>query len=95
MGVIPASMGAFAAVVCFANLSIGFFNLIPFPPMDGFTFLRGLLPFRYAYSLRDFEARVHSWGAAGIILVLLIFSYVFAGVFFGLISRIFNLLIGV
>lgn len=83
-----------AGLICFANLFLGLFNLIPFPPMDGYTFLRGLLPYRVAHAFRSFENRIRAWGAGGIILVLVVFSLVFAGPFFSFVSWLFNLLTG-
>src|SRR6185437_2352870 len=84
-----------AGSICFVNLFLGFFNLIPFPPMDGYTVVRGLLPFQLSFELREFENRIRAWGVGGMVLVLLIFSFIFAGPFFHLISWIFNLLVGV
>lgn len=88
------SAAAFAGVVVFVNLFLGLFNLIPFPPMDGYTVLRGLLPYRSSHELRAFEERVRAWGASGLIIVLVVFSLVFAGPFFNLVSSLFNLLVG-
>src|SRR3989344_1751136 len=38
------TMLSLAATIAFVNLFLGLFNLIPFPPLDGFTALRGVLP---------------------------------------------------
>jgi Zn-dependent protease len=35
----------------FINVALFFFNLIPLAPLDGFTVLRGLLPYHLAYQL--------------------------------------------
>ena len=37
------------------NVSIGVFNIVPIPPLDGFAVLMGLLPGRQAYSLMRLE----------------------------------------
>jgi len=83
-----------AATIAFINLFLGFFNLIPFPPLDGFTVLRSALPWHLASSLNRFEQRVRTMGAISLILFLLVFSYVFAGPFFNLVIWIFGLITG-
>jgi Zn-dependent protease len=45
-----------AAIIALVNLFLGLFNLIPIPPLDGFTFIRGLLPYRYAMGFRQFRS---------------------------------------
>ncbi len=84
----------FAAAVCFVNLFLGLFNLIPFPPMDGYTVLRGILPYQFSTGLRAFENQVRSLGTLGIILVLIVFSFLFVGPFFQFVSWLFSLLTG-
>jgi Zn-dependent protease len=55
----------------FALLNVGlfFFNLIPLAPLDGFTVLRGLLPYPLAYQLE----RIQPYSAL-IFLVLFVFG---------------------
>lgn len=91
---LPASALAFLATISFVNLFLGLFNLIPFPPLDGFTVLRGILPYRAAYSLQAFDARVRSYGPTALIAFLLVFSYILAGPFYTFVNWIFTLLIG-
>jgi Zn-dependent protease len=38
-----------------SNLALFFFNLIPLAPLDGFTVLRGLLPYNLAYQLEGLQ----------------------------------------
>ena len=71
-----------AAVIAFVNLFLGLFNLIPFPPLDGFTALRAALPWHLSSGLGRFELQVRAAGLLPLILFLIIFSYVFAGPFF-------------
>lgn len=82
-----------AAIVCFVNLFLGLFNLIPFPPLDGFTVLRGIIPPRYAISFRRFEEGLVRGGVFTLLLFLIIFSYFLAESFFSFVSLVFDFLI--
>ena len=83
-----------AATIAFVNLFLGLFNLIPFPPLDGFTALRGALPWNLAAGLGRFENQVRATGTFSLIIFLLIFSYVFSGPFLSLVVWLFGLLTG-
>lgn len=83
-----------AATIGFVNLFLGLFNLIPFPPLDGFTALRAALPWHLASGLSTLESRVRSGGAVSLILFLFVFSYILAGPFFRLVLWLFGLLTG-
>ncbi len=83
-----------AASIAFVNLFLGLFNLIPFPPLDGFTALRSALPWNLSSGLRRLEHQIQSAGVVSLILFLLIFSYIFATPFFNFVLRIFELLTG-
>lgn len=83
-----------AAIISFVNLFLGLFNLIPIPPLDGFTTLRAALPWHLAQGLNRIEARVRTAGVLSIILFLLVFSFLFADPFFNLVIFLFNLLTG-
>ena len=85
---------ALAAQVAFVNLFLGLFNLIPFPPLDGFAVVRSALPWRLSGGLRRLEYQVRSTGPVSLLLFLLVFSYVFAAPFFNLILRLFMLISG-
>jgi len=39
----------------FINLLLLIFNLIPIPPLDGFSVLRALVPYTWAYQLQRLE----------------------------------------
>lgn len=83
-----------AASISFTNLFLGLFNLIPFPPLDGFTALRSALPWHLSSGLRRLEQQVRGAGAVSLILFLLVFSYVLAGPFFNFVLWLFGLLAG-
>lgn len=92
-GSAPAA-ASFLATISFVNLFLGMFNLIPFPPLDGFTVLRGALPFSMSYDLHRFENRVRAYGPIALIAFLLVFSYILATPFYDFVQWFFNLLIG-
>lgn len=85
---ISASLGA---VILFygitINLILGFFNLIPIPPLDGSRILTGLLPEKYAYKL----SRIEPFGF--MILIILFISGLFSFIF-TLVLRLSLLLTG-
>lgn len=83
-----------AATIAFINLFLGLFNLIPFPPLDGFTVLRTILPWHLSSGLVRLEQQIHGAGMLSLILFLLFFFYIFAGPFFKLVVWLFGLLAG-
>jgi len=83
-----------AATIAFVNLFLGLFNLIPFPPLDGFTALRAALPWHLASGLTRIESQIRNGGALSLILFLFVFSYIFAGPFFNFVLWVFELIVG-
>ena len=83
-----------AATIAFINLFLGLFNLIPFPPLDGFAALRSALPWHLSSGLSRFEHQVRGAGAVSLLFFLLVFSYVFATPFFALVQWLFGLIAG-
>lgn len=83
-----------AATIAFINLFLGLLNLIPFPPLDGFTVLRSALPWHLSSGLSRLENRVRTAGVLSLILFLIVFSYVFAEPFFNLVLWLFKLIAG-
>lgn len=86
--------GDLAAIVTLTNLSLGLFNLIPIPPLDGFTVLRGILPYKMSMAMREFEDRMRAGSIFTLIAILFLFTYFFAGPFYSFISYVFGVLIG-
>ncbi len=85
---------ALAATIAFINLFLGLFNLIPFPPLDGFTVLRSALPWHLAEGFARFEQYIGAMGIAALLVFLLVFSYLFAGPFFSFTVWLFGLITG-
>jgi Zn-dependent protease len=75
--------------VVLINVTLAFFNLIPVPPLDGFSVLLGFLPDRLA----DSVARLQQYGPA-LLLLLVFFGQGFIGAFIALFARPFLGLIG-
>jgi Zn-dependent protease len=84
-----------ASIIVIVNLSLGIFNLLPIPPLDGFTVLRGILPHKAAFALRDIENKIQSTGILGLVVILFLFSFFLAAPFGLLIREIFRLMVGV
>jgi Zn-dependent protease len=91
---LPATVISLAATITFINLFLGLFNLIPFPPLDGFTAIRSALPWHSGAGLARFEHSVRSMGMVSLILFLLVFSFIFAGPFFNFVSWLFGFITG-
>ncbi len=83
------------AIIVLTNLFLGIFNLIPFPPLDGFTVLKNALPWHLSMRLNDFEQKIRTTGIISLILFLFIFSLIFVGPFFSLVMWVFRLITGV
>ena len=83
-----------AVLVTFTNLFLGLFNLLPFPPLDGFTVLRSILPWNLASGLHRFEQRIQASGVLALLVFLFLFSYVLATPFFKFITWLFGLITG-
>lgn len=83
-----------AAIITFTNLFLGLFNLLPFPPLDGFTALRAALPWHLATHLTHFEQKIRASGIFALILFLLVFSFFFSGPFFKVVVWLFQLVTG-
>jgi Zn-dependent protease len=91
---LPVPFVNLATIAAYVNLFLGLFNLIPIPPLDGYTTLRGLLPYSAAMPLRNLEARIQQGGFMSLILILVVFSLFFAGPFALLVQYLFTILVG-
>ncbi|WP_460000766.1 site-2 protease family protein [Paradesulfitobacterium aromaticivorans] len=80
----PVVSEVFMAIV-FMNLGLGIFNLLPIPPLDGFSVIGGFLPSRYA---EQFWA-LKQYGM--IILLLVLFTNVLGKILQPAVMFLFNL----
>jgi len=76
----------FLLLAVIVNLSLGFFNLLPIPPLDGSNILRGILPSNLEKYLNKLQ------GPIGMV-VLLILAY--TGILWSMISPFVNFFLGV
>ena len=83
-----------ASEIVLVNLSLGLFNLVPIPPLDGFTVLRGILPARFSLVFRDLEARLFGNNILTRFIIVFILAYFFATPFFVMIEWLFKILVG-
>ena len=93
-GALPPAALSLAVTITFINLFLGLFNLLPFPPLDGFTALRSALPWHLSSGLNRLEQKIRSVGVLSLVLFLIIFSYVFATPFFNFVLWLFGLISG-
>lgn len=83
-----------AAIITLVNLSLGLFNLIPIPPIDGYTVLRSVLPYKASMALGRFEERMRAGGIFTLILVLFLLTTFFTAPFYALVQLCYAFLIG-
>ena len=70
------------------NLSLGFFNLIPIPPLDGSKILRGFLPAKFDKYFYKLEGPVGM-----VVLVILLYTGIIWKIIGPLINIVLNLLL--
>jgi Zn-dependent protease len=92
---LPPAALTVAATITFVNLFLGLFNLIPFPPLDGFTALRTILPWHLSSGLQRLETSIRGTGMLFLIFFLVLFSSILSGPFFTLVSWLFNTITGI
>lgn len=76
----------FLILAIIVNLSLGFFNLLPIPPLDGSNILRGVLPRNLDKYLNKLQ------GPIGMILLLVL---AYTGILWGMISPFVNFFLGI
>jgi Zn-dependent protease len=89
----PELLSAFT-IITIVNISLGLFNLIPIPPLDGSKVLAGILPKGLREAYDHFRANFERLGFFVGIVILLICINVFAPYFSAAVTRLFLLLTG-
>lgn len=71
------------------NVSLGVFNLLPFPPLDGSKILASLLPLKFEYYFYKYEKYLY------VLLIILVLTDVIDMILGPLIDIAFDLLLGI
>jgi Zn-dependent protease len=83
------------ATICYINMILALFNLIPIPPLDGSRVLASLLPGPLGRVYDDFRNWFEGLGMiSSTLIIMLVFYYVLAPYFSVLIYSLFQLLTG-
>ncbi|MGM9998315.1 MAG: site-2 protease family protein [Candidatus Bruticola sp.] len=69
----------FLTVLASVNIALFIFNMIPFPPLDGWKFLQVFVPRNLAYKMRDWETSIGSAPMYVFMAVVVIFGPRFLG----------------
>lgn len=83
-----------SSYVVYMNILLAFFNLIPFPPLDGSKIVQPFLPLAPAVRYRVFVSNFERWGLLGTFLFIFIFINLLWGPFSRLVFTIFEMLTG-
>ncbi|MEO8098036.1 MAG: site-2 protease family protein [Acidobacteriota bacterium] len=74
-------LAALLSVLFSLNLLLGAFNLMPFPPLDGFSVLGIFLPESATLKLMDFRDSLGGMSMLGVLIAWRAFDYIFEPVF--------------
>ncbi len=92
---LSASFVGLASYIVYINLLLAFFNLIPFPPLDGSKILMALLPFSAQQKYRMMIASIERYGFIVTFVIIFLFINIFWGPFSALVGTFFELLTGI
>lgn len=83
-----------ASYIVYMNILLAFFNMIPFPPLDGSKILPAFLPFSLQMSYQRFVRAMEGYGFLVTIVFIFLFINVFWGPFSEVVGSVFSLLTG-
>lgn len=76
-----------ALLIVLVNITLGIFNMIPIPPLDGFKVFTGLLPYNFRYIKEYIEKNI--------LLFIIIFIFGFSFIMNPAVTWIFRVMTGV
>jgi Zn-dependent protease len=80
--------------IVYINILLALFNLIPLPPLDGSKILPALLPYKMAYSYRQFVRWAEQYGAIGMFVAIFVLINLFSVPFFGFVMSVVGFITG-
>jgi Zn-dependent protease len=83
-----------ASYIVYINILLGFFNLIPLPPLDGSKIFESVLPLQLRMRYRAFGTMIERFGLIATFVFIFIFINIFWGPFSVLLHGVFKLLTG-
>lgn len=83
-----------AAYIVYMNILLAFFNMIPFPPLDGSKILPVFLPFSLQMSYQSFVRAMEGYGFLVTIVFIFVFIQLFMGPFSQVVGSVFELMTG-
>lgn len=89
-----ASFIEISSYIVYINILLAFFNMIPFPPLDGSKIIQPFLPLGARMSYQNFLRTFERFGLIGTFLFIFIFIQLLWGPFSGLVSFVFQLFTG-
>lgn len=93
LGLAPAFI-ELSSYIVYINILLAFFNLIPFPPLDGSKIIQPFLPVSLQLKYRSFVAAFERWGLIGTFLFIFIFINIFWVPFARLVGMVFSFITG-
>lgn len=91
---LSASFIELASYIVFINILLAFFNMIPFPPLDGSKILSAVLPLQARMSYQNFVMKVESLGIVASFLAIFILITLLWTPFRELVGAVFTLMTG-
>jgi Zn-dependent protease len=91
---LPASFLELAYYIVFINVLLAFFNMLPFPPLDGSKILMAVLPFGAQMQYRKLMSFSEQYGLFAMFAFIFVFIYFFSAPFFVFINSIVGALTG-
>lgn len=91
---IPSSFLDIASYVVYINILLAFFNMIPFPPLDGSKIIQPFLPLKAQLGYQRFIQNFERFGLLGTFVFIFIFINLFWTPFSQLVRFVFTLFTG-